>query len=80
MLGNLAEENVDEYRVFRQAGGHRHSAPLLAPTTEVVYICSSCWLLAHESRDLSQAEKKVTVVKPEEIHNIGSPQYDNYFH
>ena len=25
---------------------------------EVLYICVSCWLLAHESRDISQAETK----------------------
>ena len=28
----------------------------------VVYICVSFWLLAHESRDLSQAETKINVV------------------
>ena len=63
MLGNLAEENVEEYRVFRQAGGHRHSAPLLAPTTEVggLHLFK---FLAIESRDLSQAKKYVIVVKP----------------
>ena len=33
----------------------------------VVYICSSSWLLAGGSRGLSQAEKKVTVAKAEQI-------------
>ena len=33
----------------------------------VVYICSSSWLLAGGSRDLSQAEKEVTVAKAEQI-------------
>ena len=28
----------------------------------VLYICVSFWLLAHESRDLSQAETKIIVV------------------
>ena len=37
---------------------------------QVVYICSSFWLLAVESRDLSQAEKKVIVVKREPIHKM----------
>ena len=27
LLGNFADENVEEYRVFRHAGGHWHSAP-----------------------------------------------------
>ena len=36
----------------------------------VVYICSSSWLLAGGSRDLSQAEKKITVVKDEQIHKM----------
>ena len=27
---------------------------------KVPYICVSCWLLAHKSRDLSQAETKIT--------------------
>ena len=36
----------------------------------VVYICASLLHLAVESRNLSQAEKKVTVVKPEQIHKI----------
>ena len=27
---------------------------------KVLYICVSCWLLAHKSRDLSQAETKIT--------------------
>jgi hypothetical protein len=31
----------------------------------VVYICSSSWLMAGGSRDLSQAEKKVTNAKAE---------------
>ena len=39
--------------------------------TEVVYIYSSTWLLAIESRDLSQApqakNKKMNVAKPEQI-------------
>ena len=30
---------------------------------QVIYICVSFWLLAHESRDLSQAETKITLVK-----------------
>ena len=29
----------------------------------VIYICISFWLLAHDSRDLSQAETKITRVK-----------------
>ena len=31
---------------------------------------SSFWLLAVGSRDLSQAEKKITVVKDEQIHKM----------
>ena len=30
--------------------------------TMVLYTCVSTWLLAHKSRDLSQAEKEITVV------------------
>ena len=40
----------------------------------VVYICSSSWLLAVRSRDLFQAEKEVTLAKPEQILKT-----DNYF-
>ena len=36
----------------------------------VVYISSSLLHLATGSRDFSQAEKKVTVVKPEQIHKM----------
>ena len=30
-------------------------------------ICSSSWLLADKSRDSSQAEKKITIVKADQI-------------
>jgi hypothetical protein len=36
----------------------------------VIYICSSSWLLANKSRDLSQVEKKITVVKADQIHKM----------
>ena len=48
----------------RTREGNKRSA------TEVVYICSSSWLLAVESRDLSPAEKKITVAKPEQIQKM----------
>jgi hypothetical protein len=35
---------------------------------QVPSICSSCWLLADESRDLSQAEK--TVARAEQIYKM----------
>ena len=35
----------------------------LDKTLCLLYICVSCWLLAHESRDLSQAKTKITLVK-----------------
>ena len=35
--------------------------------TKVIYTCSRSWLLADKSRNLSQAQKKVTAVKPEQI-------------
>ena len=35
-----------------------------------VYICASLLHLAVEPRNLSQAEKKVTVPKPEQIHKM----------
>ena len=38
--------------------------------SKVLYISSSFWLFGVESRDLSQAELKNTVVKPEQIHKI----------
>ena len=49
-------------------------------TSEVVYICSSFELLADESRDLSQAEKKITVIKIEQIHKITTmvTQYEDF--
>ena len=37
---------------------------------KVVYISLSSWALALWSRDLSQAEKKVSVVKSEHIHKM----------
>ena len=46
--------------------------PTLWPLSKIVYMCSSLLHLAVESRDLSQAQKKVTVIKPEKIHNIKS--------
>ena len=39
--------------------------------TKVIYTCSRSWLLADKLRDLSQAEKKIT---------LGNSQNDNYFH
>ena len=48
---------------------------LLQCTTLLLYICARFWLLAHESRDLSQAETKITFVK-----NRTSSQNGNYFH
>ena len=39
------------------------SAKKLQIAIQVLYICVSCWLLAHESRDLSQAETKIIVVE-----------------
>jgi hypothetical protein len=46
----------------------------------VVYICSSSWLLAIRSRDLSQAEKKITVAKGEQIEKMTPifAQNDNF--
>ena len=38
--------------------------------TKVVYICSIIWLLAGESSDLAQAEKKIPVIKPEQTHKM----------
>ena len=46
-----------------------------ASSIQVPSICSSYWLLADESCGLSQAEKKTTVCRAEQIHND-----DNYFH
>ena len=36
----------------------------------VLYICVDFWLLALKSRDISQAENKVTVFKAEQIHKM----------
>ena len=36
----------------------------------VVYMSSRFWLLASESRDLSQAEKEMTACKAEQIHKM----------
>ena len=36
----------------------------------VVCICSSSWLLAVKSRDLSQTEKKITIAKAEQISGL----------
>ena len=36
---------------------------LRQPLLKLLYICVSFWLLVHESRDLSQAETKNTLVK-----------------
>ena len=49
--------------------------------TKVVYICSSSLLLALESRDLSQAETKITVAKAEQILKITTifTQNDNFW-
>jgi hypothetical protein len=38
--------------------------------TWVFYICSRRGQLVLESRDLSETEKKIIVVKPEQIHKI----------
>jgi hypothetical protein len=43
---------------------------LLATHTKVVYISFIFWLLAVESRDLSQAEKEITAYKVEEVHKM----------
>ena len=49
--------------------GHLGTKPPIVQC-KVVYICVSSWLLANKSRDLSQAEKKITVVKPEQIQRM----------
>ena len=36
----------------------------------MLYICVSFWLLAHESRDLSQAETKMLFLKAEQSHKM----------
>ena len=41
---------------------------------QVLYICVSFWLLAHESRDISQVETKITLDKR------WNSQNGNYFH
>jgi len=38
------------------------SAKKLQIAIQVLYICVSCWLLAHESCDLSQTETKIIIV------------------
>ena len=45
-------------------------------------MCSSLLQLAPGSRDLSQAEKKITVVKPEQTHKVTTifTQNDNFVH
>ena len=47
--------------------------------TKVVYMSSSIWLLAPESRYLSQAVKEITACKAEKIHKMGTifTQNDN---
>ena len=40
--------------------------------SSVVYMCSSLLHLAPESRDLNQAEKKITVVKDEQTQMVKS--------
>ena len=46
---------------------HNLFGPIVVP--KVLYICVSCKLLAHKSRDLSQAEKKL-FLKAEKIHKM----------
>ena len=48
---------------------------------KVVYICSRIWLLAVGSRDLSQAEKKITVAKAEQIQlfSLKMTIFDHYW-
>ena len=48
---------------------------LLYKVTKLLYICVSFWLLAHESRDLPQAETKIILFK-----SWTNLQNDNYFH
>ena len=36
----------------------------------MLYICVSFWLLAHESRDLSQVETKMLFLKAEQSHKM----------
>ena len=39
-------------------------------TTWDLIFCVEVWELSHSTHDLSQAEKKVTVVKSEQMHKI----------
>ena len=48
---------------------------LLYKVTKLLYICVSFWLLAHESRDLPQAETKVILYKMTTIFT----QNDDFF-
>ena len=49
-------------------------------SSNVVYICSISWLLADKLSDLSQAEKKITVAKSEQIQKMATifTQSDNF--
>jgi hypothetical protein len=46
----------------------------------LVYICASLLHLAVDSRSLSQAEKKVTAAKPEQIHKMTNFLSENNCH
>ena len=54
---------------------------VITATFKVVYMSSSFWLLAVESRDLSQAEKETTAFKAEQIKKMTTivSQNDNCF-
>ena len=56
------------------------SFSLLQEQCKALSIDSSFELLADESRDLSQAEKKITVVKIEQIHKMTTmvTQYEDF--
>ena len=46
--------------IIRQLDGAKKLQIAIQP---VLYICVSCWLLVHESRDLSQTETKMIAVE-----------------
>ena len=55
---------------------------VITATFKVVYMSSSFWLLAVESRDLSQAEKEITAFKAEQINKMTTifTQNNNFDH
>ena len=71
----LDEDSVESPKMAVNADNFMHTV-MQMNKAQVVYMCSSLFQLALGSRDLSQAEKKITKMTPEIVLDEQSCHFD----